>query len=118
MMMTAFWDIEPYCLVEVDRRFTGACASIIRTTGKRRGLLIALMMEAARTPETSDFFNETTWRCIREGCYHCQSSFLLLLLLFLLLFFFPYFHIAIFLFLSLSLSLSFFLSFKKAACYF
>jgi hypothetical protein len=34
----------------------------------QHGLLIALMKEAARTSETSIYFNKTTWRYIPEGC--------------------------------------------------
>jgi hypothetical protein len=30
---------------------------------------ISLMMETVRTPETSVFFNETTWFYIPEGCH-------------------------------------------------
>jgi hypothetical protein len=45
--MTAFWDIAPYNL-------------------------IALMMEAVRTFETSPYINETTRRCIPEG-YHLHT---------------------------------------------
>jgi hypothetical protein len=43
--MRAFWDIAPYSLV------------------------IALMMDAVRTSVTSVYFNETTRRCISEGCH-------------------------------------------------
>jgi hypothetical protein len=53
MKMTAFWDIEPCSLVEVDRRF------------------IALTMEAVNTSETSVNFYETTRRNIPEG-YHLR----------------------------------------------
>jgi hypothetical protein len=35
----------------------------------RRIRLIALMMEAVRTSETSVYFNETTQHCIPEGCH-------------------------------------------------
>jgi hypothetical protein len=44
--MTAFWDIEPRSLVEVDRRFRGAYC--LHHQGD----------------ETSIYFNETTWRYI------------------------------------------------------
>jgi hypothetical protein len=44
MKTTAFWDVAPCSLVEVDRRF-GA---------------ITLMMDVAGTSETSVYFNETT----------------------------------------------------------
>jgi hypothetical protein len=44
--MTAFWDVAPCSLVEVVRRFWGACClSIIRE--------ITLIKEAVRTSETS-----------------------------------------------------------------
>jgi hypothetical protein len=54
LKMTAFYDIEPCCLVEVNRRFRDAysAASIIRA-----------MMKTVRTYETSVYF-ETTLRYI------------------------------------------------------
>jgi hypothetical protein len=48
MKMTAFWDIVPCSLGEVDR-------------------LIALIMETVSTCETSVTFCGTTWRNIPEG---------------------------------------------------
>jgi hypothetical protein len=59
--MIFLWNTQPCSLVEVDRRFRGACASI------------ALIMEAVRISETSIYFNETTRRFIPEGCHrqHC-----------------------------------------------
>jgi hypothetical protein len=57
MKMTAFYDVEPCSLVEVDRHFRGYYC------------LIALMMEAVSTSETSVNFYETTWRDIPEGCH-------------------------------------------------
>jgi hypothetical protein len=51
MKTTAFWDIVLCSIVEVERRFRGACC-------------IALMMEAGRTSETLANFYETTWRSI------------------------------------------------------
>jgi cell division protein FtsL len=47
--MTAFWDIALYSLVKAER------------------LLIALMMEAICTSETSVYFKHTTRRYISEG---------------------------------------------------
>jgi hypothetical protein len=44
MKMAVNWDVAPCTLVETDRRFRGLTASII---------LIALMMEAVSTSETS-----------------------------------------------------------------
>jgi hypothetical protein len=61
MKMAVFLVIVPGSMVEVCRRFRGACASIIRAMSKSRDLLIALMMEAARTSETSVNFYRTTW---------------------------------------------------------
>jgi hypothetical protein len=48
MKLTVFWDVAPCYLVEVYRRF--------------RGKIIALMMEAANTSETSVKFYQTTRR--------------------------------------------------------
>jgi hypothetical protein len=39
---------------------------------QRRTLFITLMVKAARTSETSVYFNETTWRYNPEG-YHLQG---------------------------------------------
>jgi hypothetical protein len=55
MKMTAFWDTALCNVVDVDRRFT---ASII----------IALMIRALHTTETSIYFDESTRLCIPEGC--------------------------------------------------
>jgi hypothetical protein len=49
--MAIFWVLAPFSLVEVYRRFRGACC-----------LPIALMIEAASTFETSVNFYQTTWR--------------------------------------------------------
>jgi hypothetical protein len=55
MKMIAFWDIAPYSLVEVGRRFRGAfCLHHQR----------ALMMEVVHISETSVYINETTRRYI------------------------------------------------------
>jgi hypothetical protein len=48
--MRAVWDIAPWNLVAVDRRFRGAYC--LHQQG-----------------ETSVYSNETTWRYIREGFY-------------------------------------------------
>jgi hypothetical protein len=52
--MSTFWDIAPYSLGEVYRRF-----------------IIRAMMEAVHTSETSVYLNETT-RCYIPEC--CQPS--------------------------------------------
>jgi hypothetical protein len=65
MKMTVFWDVAPCSLVEVDRRLRGAYYLHVH--------FIALM-EAARTSETSVYFNENTRRYRSEGC-HIQRSF-------------------------------------------
>jgi hypothetical protein len=49
--MTAFWDIAPRSLVDVDRRFRG------------------LVLETVRSSETSVYFNETTLSCMPEDCH-------------------------------------------------
>jgi hypothetical protein len=46
MKMAVFWVVAPCSLVEVYQRFRGPCCL------DARGLLIALLMEAARTYET------------------------------------------------------------------
>jgi hypothetical protein len=56
--MTVFWDVASCCLVEIYRRFRGVAASIIG--------VIALIMEAASTSETSVNFYQTTRRYIPE----------------------------------------------------
>jgi hypothetical protein len=60
-----FWDVMP-CKIIVDRRFRGTCCLHHQSTGLlynsdpfAQGSLIALMMEAARTSETSDDSNFT-----------------------------------------------------------
>jgi hypothetical protein len=63
MKIIAFWDIAPCSLVGVDRRFREVrSASIIRE-------MLALMMVAVRTSETSVYCNETTRRYIPEGYF-------------------------------------------------
>jgi hypothetical protein len=59
MKMTAFWDIVPCSLVEVDRRFRGAYCLHHQ---------IALLMEAVCTSEMLVFFKEAT-----EG-YHIHIT--------------------------------------------
>jgi hypothetical protein len=56
LKMIAFWNIAPYSLVEVDRRFRGSYYLHHHVT----------LMEAVglRTSETSFYFNETTQRYI------------------------------------------------------
>jgi hypothetical protein len=54
MTMTAFWNIAPCSLVEVDRHFRG---------------FIALMIDAVPTTEMSVYFKETTRRYIPESCH-------------------------------------------------
>jgi hypothetical protein len=51
MNMTVFWDVAPFSLVEVYRRFRGAAISIIRS-----------MMEAVITSETLVNFYQITRR--------------------------------------------------------
>jgi hypothetical protein len=50
-----FWDIPKCSQIDVDRRFTGACA---------QGSFIVLVMEAASTSETSVDIDLTTRRYI------------------------------------------------------
>jgi hypothetical protein len=76
MKMTAFWDIAPCSLIEVDRHFRGAYClhhqgDDIRdyTTQYPRRLFIVLMMEAVRTYEASVNLHEPTRRNIPEGCH-------------------------------------------------
>jgi hypothetical protein len=52
MQMTVFWDVEPCSLVQVYRRFRGACC--LHHQGD----------EAASTPEMAVNFYRTTWRNI------------------------------------------------------
>jgi hypothetical protein len=54
--MTVFWDVVPCSLVEIDRRFRGASACNI----------IALMINAMSTSETSAIFYESIRRNILE----------------------------------------------------
>jgi hypothetical protein len=54
----AFWHIAPCSLVEVH--------DVLEV---RTGSIIALMMDAVRTPETSVYFNETTSLYMPEGCH-------------------------------------------------
>jgi hypothetical protein len=59
MNIAIFWAVAPCYLVEVYRRFRGACC--LHHPGDRSGI-IALMMEAANTSETSVNFYQTAWR--------------------------------------------------------
>jgi hypothetical protein len=56
--MAVFWVVAPCSLVEGYRRFKNACC-----------LLIALMLEAARTSETLVNFYQTTRRCNPEDSH-------------------------------------------------
>jgi hypothetical protein len=99
MKMTVFWDVAPCSLVEDYRRFRGACclhhqgdewepASAAKVlpgpTGSymsnrflARGLLIALMMEASSTSETSVNFYQTTRSNIPEDSHLlCREAFI------------------------------------------
>jgi hypothetical protein len=58
MKMAVFWVVGPCSLVEVYRRFRGACC--LHNEGNE--LLIALMMATASTSETSVNFHQTTQR--------------------------------------------------------
>jgi hypothetical protein len=60
MKMLTVWNIAPYSLVEVNRRFRGA-------------YYLALIMEAVWTYETSVFFDETIRRYIPDD-YHFQIT--------------------------------------------
>jgi hypothetical protein len=57
MNMAVFWDDAPRSLVDIDRRFRGAVK------------LIALMMEAAKSYETSLDIHQTTRCNIPEGSH-------------------------------------------------
>jgi hypothetical protein len=61
--MIAFWGVAPCSLAKVDRRFRGAYCLI------RAIALIALMVKAVRTSETSVIFCDTTRPFIPEGCH-------------------------------------------------
>jgi hypothetical protein len=61
--MAVFWAVAPCNLVEVYQRFRGTCCSIIRV------VMIALMMEAARTSETPVSFYQTTRRNSPKGSH-------------------------------------------------
>jgi hypothetical protein len=59
MKMTAFWNIAPCTLVEVDRRFQ-SCVTVS---------IIVLMIRAVRASETWVYFNEATRSYIPEDCH-------------------------------------------------
>jgi hypothetical protein len=70
MKTTVFWDVMPRSLVEVYRRFRGACC--LHHRGDEflaRALLIALIKAAASTSETSVNFYQTIRRNIPEDSY-------------------------------------------------
>jgi hypothetical protein len=56
--MAAFWVVAPCSLVEVYRRFRSPCC----LHNQSDGILIALMMDAASTSETSVNFYQNTRR--------------------------------------------------------
>jgi hypothetical protein len=62
--MAVFWVVAPCSLVEVYRRFRGACC-----LHHHHHQGIALMMEAAGTSETLVNFHQTTGRYIPEDNY-------------------------------------------------
>jgi hypothetical protein len=66
MKMAVFWDVAPCSLAEIDRRFrrTYCLHHCIRAI-----LLIALMMEAVSTSETTVNFYQTTRRNIPEDSH-------------------------------------------------
>jgi hypothetical protein len=59
---TAFWDMAPYSLIEVARRFRDT-ASFIRTS------IIALMMEAETPLKRRSASTRLKWRSVPEGSY-------------------------------------------------
>jgi hypothetical protein len=76
--MAVFWVVSPLSLVEVYQRFRGPCClhhqgdeSLIALTRLARGLLVNLMMEAARISETPENFNQTTRRYNPEDSHLC-----------------------------------------------
>jgi hypothetical protein len=62
LKMTVFWYVVPCSLVEVYQHFRGACC--LHNQGD-----VALMMEAASTPETSVNFYQTIWCNIPEDSH-------------------------------------------------
>jgi hypothetical protein len=65
--MAVFWVVEPCSLVEVYQCFRGPCCR--HHQGDEDPLLIALMIEAARTSETLVNFCQTTWRYNSEDSH-------------------------------------------------
>jgi hypothetical protein len=63
MKIRDFCNVAPCSLVGVYRRFRDVYC--LHHQGDVS--YIALMMEAVRTPETSFYSNETTWRYVSEG---------------------------------------------------
>jgi hypothetical protein len=61
-MMSVFWGVAPYSMVEIDRHFRGAY--LLNHQG-----IVTLLMELVRTSETSVFFYQTTLRNIPEGSH-------------------------------------------------
>jgi hypothetical protein len=79
MKVTVFWDVVPWSGGDIYRRFRGAkflpCPTDFHNSNQflSRGLLIALMMEAACTSETSVNFYQNTRRNIPEDS-HLQDE--------------------------------------------
>jgi hypothetical protein len=68
MKMAVFWVVAPCSLVGVYRRFRGGCRLYHQSPPSPGRLsLIALVMEAASTSETSENFYQTTRRNNQEG---------------------------------------------------
>jgi hypothetical protein len=65
-MAAVFWVVAASSLVEVYRRFRGACC--LHYQGDEEAL-IALMMEAASTCETTINFHQTAWRSNPEDSH-------------------------------------------------
>jgi hypothetical protein len=66
MKMTVFWDVAACRLEQIGRSFRSAyCLDHQGPTVS----IIALMMEAASTSETSINFYQTTWRNISEDSH-------------------------------------------------
>jgi hypothetical protein len=71
MKLRIFWDVLPCSLLNVDRRFRGSAASIIRAMNAAS--IITLMMKAARTSETSVDIQLRTRQYIPEDLVNDMS---------------------------------------------
>jgi hypothetical protein len=61
--MTDFWDVAPFSLVDAHQRSSGAnCLHHQGDVYGARGLVVAMVMEAANTSETSANFYHNTRR--------------------------------------------------------